>query len=131
RPYVGLGISTVHHTGHDRDTSLDVQSWVLGGKALAGVEVTRHLSVEVAYHYLNSAPLRPTIHPWSEHSYAVAGSLLLYSVPVLWPFPTVAIRCFARAGAAYKLITDDNIFNSGIQVEDGVRFLVGGGFEVD
>src|SRR5712691_10438917 len=85
RPYVGVGGSYVHHTGHDLDTPLKAEQWEIGGKAFGGIEITRQLNAELAFHYLNETQLVPTFAPWKESSYAVAGSLLLFTPPFFWP----------------------------------------------
>lgn len=131
RPYVGAGASYIHHTGHDRDSPLSAEQWEIGGKAFGGLAVTPALNIEVAYHYLNSTPLKPEIFPGTEQSYAVAGSLMLFTKRFRWPWDAVTHRWFVRGGAAYKHITEDNILNPGRQVEDGIAAVIGAGVEVE
>jgi hypothetical protein len=134
RPYIGAGPSYVHHTGHDLDTPLKAEKWEIGGKAFGGIEITRQLSAEVAFHYLNETQLLPVLpsSTWTESSYAVAGSLLLYTPPFFWPSPALPYRWFLRAGGVYKHITDTNSFIGGpAQVESGFGLLLGAGLEVE
>ena len=131
RPYVGVGGSYIHHTGYDRDTVLSAEQWEIGGKAFGGLEITPALNAEVAYHYLNKTPLKPELFGATEQSYAVAGTLMLFTKRFQLPWFTH--RWFVRGGAAYKHITEDNILNPGPirQVEDGVAAVVGGGVEIE
>jgi hypothetical protein len=131
RPYVGAGASYIHHTGYDPDTILSAEQWEIGGKAFAGLAVTPALNAEIAYHFLNKTPLRPVIFPGEEKSYAVAGSLMLFTKRFRTPLEAVVHRWFIRGGGAYKHITDDSVLNPGRQVEDGAAFLVGAGVEVE
>jgi outer membrane protein W len=133
RPYVGVGGSYVHHTGHDLDTPLKAEQWEIGGKAFGGIEITRQLNAEVAFHYLNETQLVPTFAPWKESSYAVAGSLLLFTPPFFWPSEAFPYRWFFRAGGVYKHITDRNPFigTTPVEVEDGFGLLLGAGVEVE
>jgi hypothetical protein len=131
RPYVGAGGSYIHHTGYDRDTPLSAEQWEIGAKAFGGFMVTPALNVEVAYHYLNKTPLKPELFGATEQSYAVAGSVMLFTKRFQLPWFTH--RWFVRGGAAYKHITEDNILNPGPvrQVEDGLAAVVGGGVEIE
>jgi outer membrane protein W len=133
RPYVGVGGSYVHHTGHDLDTPLKAEQWEIGGKAFGGIEITRQLNAEVTFHYLNETQLVPTFAPWKESSYAVAGSLLLFTPPFFWPSEAFPYRWFFRAGGVYKHITDTNPFIGAtpVEVEDGFGLLLGAGVEVE
>ncbi len=133
RPYVGVGGSYVHHTGHDLDTPLKAEQWEIGGKAFGGIEITRQLNAEVAFHYLNETQLVPTFAPWKESSYAVTGSLLLFTPPFFWPSEAFPYRWFFRAGGVYKHITDTNPFigTTPVEVEDGFGLLLGAGVEVE
>ena len=131
RPYVGVGGSYIHHTGYDKDTPLSAEQWEIGGKAFAGFMVTPALNLEVAYHYLNKTPLLPKTFAGTEQSYAVAGSVMLFTKRFRLPWEGAFHRWFVRGGAAYKHITDDNILNPGRQTEDGVAAVVGGGVEVE
>jgi opacity protein-like surface antigen len=133
RPYVGVGGSYIHHTGYDRDTTFSAEQWEIGGKAFAGFAVTPALNVEVAYHYLNKTPLKPELFGATEQSYAVAGSLMLFTKRFRLPWEGGFHRWFVRGGAAYKHITEDNILNPGPsrQVEDGVAAVIGGGVEIE
>jgi hypothetical protein len=131
RPYVGVGGSYIHHTGYDKDTVLSAEQWEVGGKAFGGFMVTPALNLEFAYHYLNKTPLKPEIFAGTEESYAVAGSVMLFTKRFRLPWEGAFHRWFVRGGAAYKHITDDNILNPGRQTEDGVAAVVGAGVEVE
>jgi opacity protein-like surface antigen len=132
RPYVGAGISYVHHTGHDLDTPLKAENWEIGGKAFGGIEITRQLNVEVGFHYLNQTQLLPALQPWTENSYAATASLLLFTPPFFWPSPAYPYRWFFRAGGVYKHISDNNPFiGPNAEVENGFGLLIGAGVEVE
>lgn len=131
RPYVGGGGSYIHHTGYDRDTPFYAEQWEVGGKAFAGLAVTPALNIEVAYHFLNKTPLRPDVLPGTEESYAVAGSLMLFTKRFALPWEGGFHRWFVRGGAAYKHITDDNVLNPGRQTEGGMGAVAGGGVEIE
>lgn len=129
RPYGGAGITYVHHTGWDRDIINEyLEQWEPGGKLFAGIQYAQRAAVEVTYHYLNSAPLWINrIQVGQETSDAVTASLLLFTPPILSDWHPV--RLFARTGAAYKWITDDN-WSGLVQREHGLGFVVGGGAEI-
>jgi len=128
RPYVGAGVSYVHHTGYDRDRDANLEQWEPGGKLYAGIWYAKRAAAEVTYHYLNSSPLRTrNVEVGEETSNAVAASLLLFTPPLLsdW-YP---VRLFSRAGGTYKWITDDN-WSGLVQNEHGLGFIIGGGAEI-
>jgi hypothetical protein len=133
RPYVGGGGSYIHHTGYDPNTFLSAEQWEIGGKAFAGFMVTPALNVEVAYHFLNKTPLKPEIVAATEESYAIAGSVMLFTKRFRLPWEGGFHRWFVRGGAAYKHITEDNILNPGPvrETEDGVAAVVGAGVEIE
>jgi opacity protein-like surface antigen len=136
RPYGGIGVSRVHHTGYDPGRTVSLERWEIGGKAYAGAQIMRWAAVEAAYHYLNSSPFfgrSPSgtsviIVPGHERSQAVAVSFLAFTKPLFtfW-FP---FKLYGRLGGAYKDISHDN--GAGlVQREDGFAFLIGGGGEFE
>ena len=134
RPYVGGAYSSIHHTGHDRNSRLEAERWINGGKVFAGMELTRRLSVEFAYHHLGQAPLVPSVLApgANERAYAFAASTVWFTPPIeIWMVPSH--RWYARFGAAYKHITEDNrgLVVPAISSEDGFGYLIGGGVEFE
>jgi hypothetical protein len=139
RPYAGIGISRLHHTGFDADRLVNfhpvqVEQWELGGKAFMGAQILKWAAIEGAFHYLGSSPYlgaSPTAPaiirvPGQERSQAVAVSFLAFTKPIthFW----IPLKLYARVGGAYKHTSDDN--GAGlVQREGGLAYLVGGGME--
>ncbi len=132
RWYAGVGVDGVHHTGFvpNSNNVYNMQKYEPGAKGFVGYRINDIFAVELGLDYLGATSFYEGFPALStERSYAVTGSVLVYSPPVSqWLMPTlVPVRLYARGGLAYKNIHQDaadGTFDEGI-----LSFVIGGGGE--
>lgn len=134
-PYVGAGLSFVHHTGYAPGGWSSTEQWKKAPKVFAGFRFSEGFSGEFAYHAMGGVSADgPGLARSTLQSQAVAVSLIakqpLSDLP--WTAGTLLedARLFARAGAAYRW-TSQTYPGAAPLRDSGPTFLLGFGFEQD